>query len=156
MNEVNRTLYIPLYGKAYVSGKGIILYDPKAEEIWQKEGFALKGKSESKWLAYYMGMRSAVFDEWVNEKLKENTGAVVLHPGCGMDSRVLRVNSPYKKWYDIDFPEVMDERRRYYCETENYCMISSDVRENSWLENIPEKDCAVVVMEGISMYMNTD
>ena len=29
MNNVNKTLYIPLYGKAYVSRKGIILNDKK-------------------------------------------------------------------------------------------------------------------------------
>ena len=62
MNEVNKTLYIPLYGKSYVSKKGIILQDKKAEEIWSSEGFRLTGKARSKWLAYYMGMRSAVFD----------------------------------------------------------------------------------------------
>ena len=60
MNGVNKTLYIPLYGKSYVSRKGIILGDKKAEEIWEAEGFELKGKSKSKWLAYYMGTRSAV------------------------------------------------------------------------------------------------
>ena len=52
MNNVTRTLYIPLYGKAYVSRKGLFLKDKKAEEIWEAEGFALKGKSKSKWLAY--------------------------------------------------------------------------------------------------------
>ena len=67
MDSVNKTLYIPLYGKNYVSKKGILLTDPKAEEIWQTEGFALKGKSASKWLAYHMGMRSAVFDNWVRQ-----------------------------------------------------------------------------------------
>ena len=34
MNNVNKTLYIPLYGKAYVSKKGIILNDKKAEEVF--------------------------------------------------------------------------------------------------------------------------
>ena len=68
MNNVNKTLYIPLYGKSYVSRKGIILSDKKAEEIWENEGFELKGKSKSKWLAYYMGMRSAVFDIWLRKK----------------------------------------------------------------------------------------
>lgn len=34
MDNVNKTLYIPLYGKAYVSRKGIISNDKKAEEIW--------------------------------------------------------------------------------------------------------------------------
>ena len=45
MNNVNKTLYIPLHGKAYVSRKGIILRDPKAEEIWAAEGFPLRGKA---------------------------------------------------------------------------------------------------------------
>ena len=44
MDSVNKTLYIPLYGKAYVSKRNIILKDPKAEEIWDKVGFELKGK----------------------------------------------------------------------------------------------------------------
>ena len=39
MNSVNKTLYIPLYGKSYVSEKGIILNDKKAQELWAKEGF---------------------------------------------------------------------------------------------------------------------
>lgn len=87
MNSVNKTLYIPLYGKAFVSKKGVILSDKKAEMIWEKEGFELKGKAKSKWLAYYMGMRSAVFDSWVRENLKKYPSACVLHIGCGMDSK---------------------------------------------------------------------
>ena len=64
MENVNKTLYIPLFGKAYVSEKGILLKDPKAEEIWAAEGVPLKGKSKSKWLAYYMAMRASVMDRW--------------------------------------------------------------------------------------------
>lgn len=33
MNEVNKTLYIPLYGKTQISKKAIILHDPMAERI---------------------------------------------------------------------------------------------------------------------------
>ena len=106
MNNVNKTLYIPLYGKAYVSRKGMILDDKKAEEIWEAEGFELKGKSKSKWLAYYMGMRSVVFDEWLLKQMEKNSEALVLHIGCGMDSRVLRVGTNAHPWYDIDFSNV--------------------------------------------------
>ena len=71
MDSVNKTLYIPLYGKALVSQKGVILKDKKAEEIWGAQSIKLKRKSKSKWLAYYMGMRSAVFDGWVKQKLSQ-------------------------------------------------------------------------------------
>ena len=155
MNEVNRTLYIPLYGKAYVSRKGVILHDPKAEEIWKKEGFALKGKSRSKWLAYYMGMRSAVFDKWTKDALAKENDSIVLHIGCGMDSRVLRVNMPNVCWYDIDFPDVIAERKKYYTETDTYRMIAADIREQGWLESLPAGR-AIIVMEGVSMYLATE
>jgi len=155
MNGVNQTLYIPLYGKAYVSRKGIILDDQKAEEIWAAEGFALKGKSKSKWLAYYVGIRSAVFDAWVRQQIAGTEDAVVIHIGCGMDSRILRVGTMNHKWYDVDFAEVIGERKRYYCESADYQMIAGDVRECSWLTNIPEKKRAIVVMEGVSMYLTS-
>lgn len=156
MNNVNKTLYIPLYGKAYVSQKGIILNDKKAEEIWAAEGFALKGKSKSKWLAYYMGMRSAVIDAWLKEKIASQPDAVVIHIGCGMDSRIVRVGEVGSMWYDVDFPDVIGERRRYYPETEKYRMIESDARENNWIENLPKAENAIIVMEGVSMYMQSE
>lgn len=95
MDNVNKTLYIPLYGKAYVSCRGLFLRDEKAEEIWQAEGFVLKGKAKSKWLAYNMGMRAAVFDRWTEEMLRKHPESVVLHLGCGMDSRCCRVDSGF-------------------------------------------------------------
>lgn len=155
MDSVNKTLYIPLYGKAYVSRKGVILQDTKAEELWEAEGFPLKGKSASKWLAYYMGMRSAVFDRWTKEKIRENPKSVVLHIGCGLDNRVGRVAAEETLWYDVDFPEVIAQRKRHYRETETYRMLAGDAREAGWLDAVPG-DSAIVVLEGISMYLKTE
>ena len=156
MNSINKTLYIPLYGKSYVSKKEIILHDTKAEEIWDSEGFELKGKSKSKWLAYYMGMRSAVFDHWLREQLAESKDAVVLHIGCGMDSRAERVGIIDCSWYDIDFPEVIQERKRYYHESANYHMIGSDIRKQNWITNLPKAKKVIIVMEGVSMYLRLE
>lgn len=155
MDNVNRTLYIPLYGKAYVSGRGIILQDPKAEEIWAAEGFPLKGKSRSRWLAYYMGMRSAVFDRWLEKQLRTRPGAVVLHLGCGLDSRVERVGTMGHKWFDVDFPDVIGQRKRFYQETDSYKMLCADITEDDWLAQVPEGN-GVVVMEGVSMYLRPE
>ena len=156
MNSVNKTLYIPLYGKSYVSKKGLFLDDKKAEEIWEAEGFALRGKSKSKWLAYYMGVRSAVFDEWLKQRMTDQHDAVVIHIGCGMDSRVIRIGTDHHKWYDLDFAEVIAERRRYFSESEHYQMIAGDARDCKWLTEIEENKSAIVVMEGVSMYLTID
>ena len=155
MNSVNKTLYIPLYGKSYVSHRGMLLHDKKAEEIWDKEGFLLKGKSKSKWLAFYMAMRARVFDEWVKTQFALDPQAIVLHIGCGMDSRAQRVDLPDCVWYDIDFAQVIEARKKYFVETENYHMLIGDFREKDWLDAISEKRKAIVVLEGVSMYLST-
>lgn len=156
MDVVNKTLYIPLYGKAFVSRKGILLQDKKAEEIWAAEGFPLKGKSKSKWLAYYMGMRAAVFDNWLKEQMAQHPDAIILHIGCGMDSRIQRVGISEHYWYDVDFPDVIAERRRYYQENELYHMLACDARENEWIQSLPQNKHAIIVLEGVSMYFQPE
>lgn len=152
MNSTNKTLYIPLYGKAFVSRQGRILSDKKAEEIWNKEGFPLQGKPKSRWLAYYMAMRAWVMDTWLEEKLQEEPQAQILHLGCGLDSRCLRVETE-NLWFDVDMPAVAEIRKKHYNETETYRIIAADVCDDTWLEQLPSSDSALVVMEGLSMYL---
>ena len=156
MNSVNKTLYIPLYGKSYVSQKGVFLHDEKAEEIWAAEGFMLRGKSKSKWLAYYLGIRAAVFDEWARRQMSNAQDAVVIHIGCGLGSRVLRVGTMGHKWYDVDLPQVIGERKRYFEESNDYQMLPGDASDGNWLKHIPETGHAIVLMEGISMYLSLE
>lgn len=152
MDSVNKTLYIPLYGKSLVSKKGIILNDKNAEEIWAKEEFKLKRKSKSKWLAYFLGMRARVFDDWVKERLAKTPNATVICVGCGLDGRALRVNAN-TFWYDVDFESVILERRKHYAENENYRMIVGDLKRGDFIEKLPKSDSAIVVLEGVSMYV---
>ena len=156
MDSVNKTLYIPLYGKALVSRFGILLRDPKAEEIWEKEGFALKGKAASKWLAFSMAMRAKVFDDWTEQQLRKEPSAAVLHMGCGLDSRCERAGKLADRWYDLDFPEVISVRKQWFSESEAYSMLSGNVVDMGWKKEIPAGGTAIVVMEGITMYLRPE
>ncbi|MCQ4022448.1 MULTISPECIES: class I SAM-dependent methyltransferase [unclassified Ruminococcus] len=156
MNEVNKTLFIPLYGKSQVSKKGIILKDPMAEKIWEKESFPIRGKSKSKWLTYNMAMRAKVFDDWTEEMLKQDKEAVVLHIGCGLDSRCQRIISPYKNWIDGDFPDVIALRKNYYEETDNYHMVNFDAANPENIKSLPNGNSAIVILEGVSMYLSNE
>lgn len=156
MNELNKTLYIPLYGKSKVSKQGIILKDDMAEKIWDCEAFEIKGKSKSKWLTYNMAMRAKVFDEWTESLLRQNKDALVLHIGCGLDSRCVRIDEPYTNWIDGDFPDVIGVRKKYYNESENYRMISFDASDPENVKSLPDGDRAIVILEGISMYLKNE
>lgn len=154
MNNVSKTLYIPLCGKAYVSSKGVILHDPKAETIWQRAKFPLSPGAQSRWLAYYLSMRAAVYDAWITEQLAADPDACVVHIGCGLDSRCERTALACP-WYDVDFPDVIAERKLYYEETGCYHMIGADVTQPGWTDCLPGGH-AVIVMEGVSMYLSPD
>ena len=156
MDEVNRTLFIPLCGKSLVSRKGIILRDPDAERIWEAEGFPLPGRSRSKWLAYNMAMRARVFDDWTDAMLEEHPDALVLHLGCGLDSRCARVKKPYKNWIDCDFPGVIAVRRRYFREGGGCRMAALDASDPAQLKTLPDAGEAILILEGISMYLTQD
>ncbi|MDD6033773.1 MAG: class I SAM-dependent methyltransferase [Oscillospiraceae bacterium] len=153
MNEVHKTLFIPLYGKSQVSRKGIILKDPMAEKIWEAESFPIHGKSKSKWLAYNMAMRARVFDDWTGAMLRADKDALVLHIGCGLDSRCLRVKEPYRNWIDADFPEVLSLREKYYQVNDAYRMMAMDATEAEQIERLPDSEAAIVILEGVSMYL---
>lgn len=153
MNEVNKTLYIPLYGKSMVSKQGIILKDNMAEGIWNAESFEIKGKSKSKWLSYNMAMRARIFDDWTKSMLRQNNDVIVLHIGCGLDSRCIRINEPYSNWIDGDFPDVINIRKKYYNESEHYHMISFDASKPENVISLPDSKRAIVILEGISMYL---
>ncbi len=54
---------------------------------------------------------AATFDLLMTRYLADHPDATVLHLGCGMDSRVFRVDPPVSvQWYDVDYPDVIDLR----------------------------------------------
>lgn len=156
MENVNKTLFIPLYGKSQVSKQGIILNDAMAEKIWEAEAFPIRGKSKSKWLTYNMAMRARVFDDWTTAMLRLNKDALVLHIGCGLDSRCLRIKEPYRRWIDGDFQDVITLRKKYYEESESYQMRVFDASDAKQVELLPDSDTAIVILEGISMYLTNE
>ncbi len=156
MNEVNRTLFIPLYGKSQVSKQNIILKDPFAEKIWEKEQFPVKGKSGSKWLAYNMAMRARIFDDWTDSMIERNPEALVLHIGCGLDSRCKRVGKLPSHWIDCDFPDVISARKKYYEESDRYSMHELNLTDAEQVRGLPESDTVIVILEGISMYLTNE
>jgi O-methyltransferase involved in polyketide biosynthesis len=114
LNNESKTMFIPLYGKALMSKENIFLKDLKAEEIVSKVNYDFKSLKQSKWLSMYMSLRSLIIDELCNKYILEHPNSTVIHLGCGLDSRNLRVNQNFNKWYDVDFESVIDIRKEFY------------------------------------------
>ena len=156
LNNESKTLFIPLYGKALMSKQNLFIKDKKAEEIINNVEYNFKKLKQSKWLSMYMAARARQIDELCNEYIKENKNLVVIHLGCGLDSRALRVNQEYNMWYDLDFESVIELRKQYYKESEKYKMIGKSVTDLTWFEDIKECEEILIVSEGLTMYLSED
>lgn len=156
LNNESKTLFIPLYGKALMSKKNLFIKDKKAEEIINNVEYNFKKLKQSKWLSMYMAARARQIDELCNEYIKENKNLVIIHLGCGLDSRALRVNQEYNMWYDLDFESVIELRKQYYKESEKYKMIGKSVTDLTWLDGIKECEKILIVAEGLTMYLSEE
>jgi O-methyltransferase involved in polyketide biosynthesis len=106
---------------------------------------------------YLVALRAKQLDDWCADFLERHPGSVVLHLGCGLDGRAFRLNpSPSVRWFDIDQPSVIALRRQLYDDTERYQMIGSSVTDPQWLDRVPTGHPALVVVEGLLMYLRED
>ena len=149
------TLLIPLYAKALDSrSKHSILHDTKADELVRSIDYdfdMLKSYGNGS----VMVARAKQIDEWVREFIGLKSNAVVLNLGCGLDSRVSRINPPPGiSWFDVDFPEVIGERQKFYSNREGYQTIASSITAPGWLEQTPKGRPAIVVADGVLEYLS--
>lgn len=154
LNNESKTLFIPLLGRAQMSEKNLFLKDTKAEEIINKVDYDFTKLKQSKWLSMYMSLRGLLIDELTNKYLSINKNTTVIHLGCGLDSRCLRIKDNYKIWYDLDFDEVIEVRKEFYQENDKYKMIGSSVTDYKWLDEIDDNNNILIIMEGLTMYLS--
>lgn len=99
-------------------------------------------------------VRTAQYDIWARQFLAVHDTATVVHLGCGLDSRVFRLDpGPNVQWYDVDFPAVIALREKVYPQRPNYQLIATSATDQSWLDQIPNDRPTLLLAEGISMYL---
>ena len=156
LNKESKTLFIPLLGKAIMSKEGLFLEDKKAEEILSKIDYDFNSLKQSKWLSMYMSLRALIIDELCNEYISKNSNLTVIHLGCGLDSRCLRVNNNFNIWYDIDYETVINLRKEFYETNSKYKMIGSSILNYDWLDKINDFENILIVAEGLTMYLEKE
>jgi len=154
--EEQSTNLATLYGRAMDSrSDDPFLADLTAEETVSRIDYDFSKFGMKTDQALSIVMRAKLFDDWSREFLAANPTATVLHLGCGMDSRVFRLDPPPTvRWYDVDYPDVIALRKQVYPERENYTLVSSSVTDLAWLDEIPADRPTLVVAEGLTMYLD--
>ena len=95
-----------------------ILVDRKAQEILEHIEYDFAILKIPRKTVIMLCLRVKKFDDYTREFLAIHPGGVVIHLGCGLDSRCIRADKGEAVWYDLDMPGVIDLRRKFYKETE--------------------------------------
>jgi O-methyltransferase involved in polyketide biosynthesis len=99
-------------------------------------------------------VRSAQYDIWASQFLAVHPHSTVVHVGCGLDSRVFRLDpGPGVQWYDVDYPAVIELREQVYPRRPRYHLLATSATDSAWLDQIPDDRPVLFLAEGISMYL---
>ena len=144
-----------------------ILLDERAVEISRQLNPVLANSSSrllqklakgrvSRELVVHITLRAKKYDDYARSFLNKNPGGVIVNIGCGMDSRFHRVDNGMTSCFDLDLPEMIEFKKRFYEETERYRFISTSVFDYGWMDQVADLDQRPVLFlaEGVFMYLD--
>ena len=170
LNDVAATSLITLYCHALESeSENPTINDPKAVELIRLINPEL-AKSENKLhqkmvagkldrnLIVHIALRARRYDQYVKDLLKQSPHAVIVNIGCGFDTRFYRIDNGEIDFYDLDFPEVIEPKRKLLTEHNRYHSIPSSVLNYEWMEPLfLLRDRPMMFLaEGVFMYLHPD
>lgn len=152
------TLLITLSGRAMDNrSPRSILHDEESDEALRSIDYDTArltriGRAGARQIA----ARAKEFDRWVARFLDARPECVVLHLGCGLDTRGHRLDPPPTvRWYDVDLPDVIELRRRLYPTSEGQHDIAASATDPHLLDEIPGDRPVLLVAEGLTPYLGT-
>jgi len=82
-------------------------------------------------------MRMKKFDHYARTFLLQNPKAVIVHIGCGSDTRFDRVDNGHVEWFDLDLPDVIELRKKLINGESNRCHnLVASVFEDGWFKEV--------------------
>ncbi len=155
LTKEKETYLATLYGKAMDAAvEHPILGDRFAAEAVARIDYDFKELKLPNGGEITLPMRAWHFDQWTRAFLAANPKSTVLHLGCGLDTRVYRIDPGSQvRWYDVDMPDVIALRQQLYPGRDGYQQIGSSVTDLAWLDAIPGDTPVIVIGEGLVMYL---
>jgi O-methyltransferase involved in polyketide biosynthesis len=146
------TLMITLYCRTFGAPKGVF-QDEEAWKIAKRVDYDFSRLKVASGTRLTLFMRAKRIDGYIREFLARAPEGIVLHLGCGLDTRFFRVDNGVVRWYDLDLPDAVALRRKFFPETSRYRMIASSVTEYRWMDGIPRGKPVFTAAEGLMMYL---
>lgn len=160
LGDVEETLLIPLYMRAKETLRpDAICGDPKAVQVVSRLDYDFSRFDEQgESMQLDIAVRTEILDEAVCDMLSHSPDAVVVNLGAGLDGRFQRLDNGRVTWFELDLPEVIALRRRFYRESLRNPFVPMSVLDERWFDAIdraPEQPI-LVIAEGLLPYLRPD
>lgn len=154
LHEEQETLLIPLYSKAQPNP---ILVDPDAQKILASVNYNFSSLHVPEKTTVNLLLRALKLDVAAREFADAYPDCLILHLGCGLDSRCHRIGQFQGDWFDLDYPAVIDLRKKFFPESSNYHQIPSSVTDLRWIDQISlTQRPTLIIAEGLLMYLHEE
>jgi len=88
-------------------------------------------------------MLTRQMDRYARDFLSRHPDAVVVHIGCGLDSRFERVDNGRVEWYDLDLPDIIALRQKWLNDEDmtsaaevRHHLLACSALDDTWLEAV--------------------
>lgn len=160
LSGVTETMLVPLYSRARESRKdNPLFYDATAVKVMDNldYDFEERFKKSTNFMNFWgCCARTIIIDEQAEEFISRYPDCTVINLGAGLDDRFSRVDNGKLTWYNVDFDEIIDLRKKLIDENDRVFNIASSVLDFEWLDRIKESRDVLVIAEGFLMYLEKD
>ncbi len=149
------TMLITLYIRAKdAMSKNPVVNDIMAAEMVQKIDHDFS-KFDKGWMSYYGVLaRAKTMDDQARKFIIKNPDCVIVSVGCGLDTRFSRVDNGKIQWYNLDFPEVIEQRKLFFEENDRVKDIAKSALDPTWTVDVKTNGKKVLIIsEGMLMYL---
>ena len=159
LGSVQETLLLPLWGRAIETLKPKpLLVDNKAVEIINSLPYdftTIAGNISSltrlSWIA-----RSIFFDNEIKTFINKIPDATIVNIGCGLDTTFDRVDNGTIHWIDLDLPDAIELRQKYFAETDRRQFAAFSVFDTAWYGLLKNKNNVMLLVAGVLYYFDGD
>ncbi len=166
LEGANKTLLLPLWARARESHQtNPILVDHQAEQIVEslcstpsyKNSFTAMDERFDKFYQLSQLIRAKCLDDEIKLFLTGYPSGIIVNIGAGLDTTFTRVDNGLLHWYDLDLPEVIALRRRYFPETDRNQCIARSVLDTTWFEDLGDtRNGVMFVACGVLFFLQKD
>ncbi|MEM9533001.1 MAG: class I SAM-dependent methyltransferase, partial [Pseudomonadota bacterium] len=136
LGSIQETLLIPLLSRAVETARpNGLLKDARAVEIVDQLDYDFSKWRGSSSLSAAC-VRTRIFDDLALRFLEQNPDGAIVEIGCGLNTRFERIDNGRATWFELDLPDSIELRRRYFDDSPRRLMIAGSVVDEDWMEPV--------------------